>query len=75
MVYNGKERVTMADMKEYIVWVSGTNDIYLVSAKNAKDAIEQVWEMVQEDGTCKKDIKARSTGSLHNEQGKVVMLY
>lgn len=65
----------MADMKEYIVWVSGTNDIYLVSAKNAKDAIDQVWEMVRGDGTYKQDLIARSTGSLHNEQGKVVMLY
>lgn len=75
----------MADMKDYIVWVDNTDDIYLVLAKNAKDAIEQIWEEVQVDNQvyiekgrypiCKKDITARSTGSLHNEQGKVVMLF
>lgn len=75
----------MADMKEYIVFTECTDDIYLVSAKNAKDAIAQVWEEVQVDNQAyiakgrepiyKKELFARSTGSLHNEQGKVVMLF
>ena len=72
----------MADMKEYIVWVNHTNDIYLVSAKDTKDAINQIWEEVQVDNQvegcvqiCKEDITARSVGSLHNQQGKVVMLF
>lgn len=37
----------MADIKEYIVTVDGNqwNNLYIVSVKNAKEAINIVWEL------------------------------
>ena len=74
-------------MKEYLVVVDEAqwNNLYIVSAKNAKDAIQQVWDehfswKVEEDKAkgykpyCKSDIHARSLGSLHNEEGKIIVV-
>ena len=77
----------MADLKEYVVTVDGNqwNNLYIASAKNAKEAINIVWELefawkVKEDKeksyrpTAKYELHARSIGSLHNEEGRVVCL-
>ena len=62
------------DMKEYLVTyeIAGTQFFtYLVSAKDTKDAIEQInkhWLPMGTNGKC----TARSIGSLHNEHGKIV---
>jgi hypothetical protein len=66
------------------------NNIFIVSAKNAKDAIDQVFEnnfkwqnesLRKENKDfgepinhiySKSDLKARSIGSLHNEEGKII---
>ena len=64
-------------MKEYIVTCDcpclSYNEIFLVSAKNAKDAIIQVYEQYGAEYK-KSDFKARSIGYLHNQDGKVVVL-
>lgn len=63
-------------MKEYLV--TGAERIYIVLAKDAKDAINHVWEDWCDEGlSCsydKSDLFARSLGSLHNEYGKVARL-
>lgn len=77
----------MADLKEYVVTVDGNqwNNTYITSAKNAKEAINIVWESefawkVKEDRekgyrpTAKYELHARSIGSLHNEEGRVICL-
>lgn len=82
----------MADMKEYLVTTDNENLTFIVSAKNAKDAISQVWDThmqwenseLQERNEelgykryrmyTKSDINARSLGSLHNEQGKILCI-
>lgn len=74
-------------MKEYLVTVDHAqwNNLYIVSAKDAKDAIQQVWDKyfswkVEEDKAdgykpyYKKDLHARSLGSLHNEEGKIIVV-
>ena len=82
----------MADMKEYLVTVCDCEN-FIVSAKNAKDAIAQVWELYYEWKNAemreenkrlgwkanyiyaKSDLSARSLGSLHTEQGKIIHLW
>ena len=77
----------MADLKEYVVTVDGNqwNNLYIVSAKNAKDAVNTVWESEfawkvkqdREEGyrpTAKYELRARSIGSYHNEEGRVICL-
>lgn len=77
----------MTDLKEYVVTVDENqwNNLYIVSAKNAKEAINIVWEsefawkvqMDREDGyrpTAKYQLHARSIGSLHNENGRIICL-
>lgn len=77
----------MSDVKEYVVTVDGNDwdKLFVVSAKNAKDAVNAVWyeyfsHRVDEDKekgyrpTVKSELHARSVGSLHNEYGKVVCL-
>lgn len=56
-------------MKEYLVY----NEIvsFIVSAKDAKDALYQVCKKYDEH---MKVLKARSLGSLHNEKGKIIKL-
>lgn len=77
----------MSDLREYVVEVDSSRDnIYLVSAKNAKEAINIVWEDVfkisnewdKEHGYnpfTKCDLHAKSVGSLHNRDGKIVCLH
>lgn len=64
-------------MKDYIVTCDYPcliyNEIFLVSAKDVKDAISQVYEQYGNEFK-KSDFKARSTGSLHNEFGKIIVL-
>ena len=60
-------------MKDYLVTHVESNKIFLVLAKDVKDAIQQVYEKYEEI-FYKEDLKARSLGSLHNESGKVVIL-
>ena len=77
----------MADLKEYVVTVDGNqwNNLYIVSAKNAKDAVNTVWESEfawkvkqdREEGyrpTAKYELHARSIGSYHNEEVRVICL-
>ena len=77
----------MADLKEYVVTVDGNSwdNLYIVSAKNGKDAINTVWESefawkVQADKekgfrpTAKYELHAKSIGSLHNSEGRVICL-
>ena len=77
----------MADLKEYVVTVDGNqwNNLYIVSAKNAKDAVNAVWESEfawkvkqdREEGyrpTAKYKLHAKSIGSYHNEEGRVICL-
>ena len=77
----------MADLKEYVVTVDGNqwNNLYIAAAKNAKEAINIVWESEfarkvkqdREEGyrpTAKYELHARSIGSLHNEEGQVIWL-
>jgi hypothetical protein len=78
-------------MKEYLVTNDGDWDnIFIVSAKDAKDAINQVFEEyfeLQNEGLrkenkelgyyanhifTKSDLSAKSIGSLHNRDGKVI---
>lgn len=79
-------------MTEYLVTMDSAdwNNIFIVSAKNAKDAIDQVFEnnfkwqnesLRKENKDfgepinhiySKSDLKARSIGSLHNEEGKII---
>ena len=74
-------------IEEYVVTVDGNqwNNLYIASAKNAKEAINIVWESefawkVKEDReegyrpTAKYELHARSIGSLHNEEGRVICL-
>ena len=67
----------MANIKEYVVTTDYNYDVYIVLAKDAKEAINAVCDKMSEHGMSidKKELTARSTGSLHNEQGKVVMLH
>lgn len=76
-------------MKEYYVW-SDYNDIksvWIVSAKNAKDAVQQVYDsyiihfnkLIKDNNNGikahgKENLHARSLGSLHNEYGKIILL-
>ena len=77
----------MADLKEYVVTVDGNSwdNLYIVSAKNGKDAINMVWESefawrVQGDKEkgfrpiAKHELHAKSIGSLHNSEGRVICL-
>lgn len=78
-------------MKEYLVTNDGDWDnIFIVSAKDAKDAINQVFEKHfewQNEGLkkenkelgyyanhifTKSDLSAKSIGSLHNRDGKII---
>lgn len=79
-------------MKDYLVTTDygQYNNIWIVSAKDSKDAINQVWEHYYKDMNdelteenkevgynmfkkiTKSEIKARSLGSLHNEEGKII---
>lgn len=79
-------------MKEYLVTInnSGWNNIFIVSAQNSQDAINQVFEKYfapenislrkenKEWGEpinhiyTKSDLKAKSIGSLHNRDGKII---
>ena len=74
-------------MKDYLVTVDHAqwNNTFIVSAKDAKDAIQQVWDIhfswkAEEDKEkgytpyYKKDLHARSLASLHNEEGKILVL-
>lgn len=76
-------------MKEYYVWsdYGQIKHSWIVLAKNSKDAIQQVWDkyivhinaMIMWNS---KDVKthdkeqlhARSLGSMHNENGKILLL-
>lgn len=78
-------------MKEYLVTLDDQN--FIVLAKNAKDAITQVWEEhfewknaeLREENNklgyhanhiyAKSELKARSLGSLHTEEGKIIYLW
>lgn len=81
-------------MKEYLVTsdYGQWNNIWIVLAKNAKDAINQVWEeyIVPMNEELKMDNKnsfsqwklcyknelhAKSLGSLHNEDGKIISVH
>lgn len=63
----------MADkVKEYIVTTDFDYSVYIVLAKDAKEAINAVCDKFEEK---RETLTARSTGSLHNEQGKVAMLF
>lgn len=84
----------MGDLKDYLVTsdYGQWNNIWIVAAKNAKDAIQQVYEKyvipMNEDikmenkeanwnfyRICMKDeLHARSLGSLHNEEGKIILV-
>lgn len=84
----------MRDLKEYLVTsdYGQWNNTWIVAAKNAKDAIQQVYdeyvkpmneEIKQENKEahwkfyrlCKKsELHARSLGSLHNEEGKIILV-
>jgi len=77
----------MADLKEYVVTVDGNqwSNLYIASAKNAKEAVDIVWEKEfvwrvktdREEGyrpTAKYELHARSIGSLHNEEGRIICL-
>ncbi|WP_024346070.1 hypothetical protein [Lacrimispora indolis] len=79
-------------MNEYLVTMGGGswNNIFIVSAKDSKDAINQVFDTVfkwknpalkkenEDFGEpvnhiySKTDLTARSIGSLHNEEGKII---
>lgn len=73
-------------MKEYYVWsdYGQWNNMWIVLAKNAKDAIQQVYDEYivhfnksidrnNEIKSCRRDeLHARSLGSMHNEYGKVI---
>lgn len=81
-------------MKEYLVTsdYGQWDNIFIVSAQNAKDAIEQVYQsyVVPMNDSIKRENKevgynssricmkselhARSIGSLHNEQGKIILV-
>lgn len=81
----------MADMKEYLVTLSDEN--FIVLAKNAKEAIEHVWNTDIRNRNdvavlenlkvgyasnhiyAKSELKARSLGSLHNEEGRIIYLW
>lgn len=81
-----------SEIKEYLVTLNNYGGMFIVSAKNAKDAIAQVWEEhfllinegLREDNKrmgyhanhiyAKSELTARSLGSLHNEQGKIIYL-
>lgn len=81
----------MADLKEYLV-TTKDNAIFIVSAKDAKDAIEYVYanhyarqnrEWIDENRKIgftmnkiftKADFNARSLGSLHTENGRIICL-
>lgn len=77
----------MAISREYVVTVDGNqwNNLYVVSANNAKEAINIVWESefawkVHQDRekgyrpTVKNELHAISIDSLHNKEGRVVCL-
>ena len=78
-------------MKDYLVTNDGDwSNIFIVSAKDAKDAINQVFTTLFEPDNVdlrkenkelgyasnhiwtKSDFKARSIGSLHNQEGKII---
>ena len=81
-------------MKDYLVTsdYGQYDNMWIVFAKDAKDAIQQVWEKYivpmnedikeenKRDGwdyyrTCKKsELCAKSIGSLHNSNGKIIRL-
>lgn len=77
------------DVKEFLVTVDhrDSNNTFIVSAKSTKDAIDTVWnekfanepeEVCKINGwvpVIKRDIHARSIGSLHNEFGKIVSVH
>lgn len=56
-------------MKEYLVQAEWA--YYIVLAKDAKDAINQIYEKYS-DWYDKRRIYAQSLGSLHNEKGKII---
>ena len=62
-------------MKEYLVYNNNNNNnkviAFIVSAKDAKDALYQVCKKYD---VHMKNLKARSLGSLHNEKGKIIKL-
>lgn len=64
-------------MKEYIVTCEypclSYNEIFLVLAKDSKDAINKVYEEYGSEFN-KSDFQARSAGSFHNEFGSIVTL-
>lgn len=79
-------------MKDYLVTTDygQYNNIWIVLAKDSKDAINQVWDFYYKDMNeeikeenkevgynmykliTKNDVKARSLGSLHTEDGKII---
>lgn len=78
----------MADMKEYLVEVDycGRISFYVVSAKDAKDAIDTLYEREYKNRisysvrkgykpVLKKDFAARSLGSLHTELGRIIPIH
>lgn len=78
----------MADTKEYLVEVDycGRVDSYIVSAKNAKEAINFLYQekfagsisynvLRGYTPILKKNLTARSLGSLHNESGRIIRVH
>jgi len=65
----------MTGLKEYLVTIDGLekNNTFIVSAHDAKDAKELVWNEFLELND-KSKIHSRSLGSLHNEKGKVLCM-
>ncbi len=77
----------MAELKEYVVTVGGNqwDNLYIVSAQNAKEAVDIVWveefawktKMDREEGyrpTAKYELHARSIHDLHNKEGQIICL-
>jgi len=66
-------------MKDYLLTIKNTDYSFIVSAKDAKDAIQTLWEKITAEdfpmSIIKTDLQARSLGSLHTEYGKIIDLH
>lgn len=60
-------------MKDYLVTCDYVDNVWIVFAKDAKDAIQQIINRYDIDCNCKTNkFHAKSILSLHNSKGKII---
>ncbi len=61
-------------MKDYLVTSNYVDNVWIVFAKDAKDAIQQVFDKYIDYPCQKNKFHAKSIASLHNSKGKIIKI-